>query len=148
MVDLNDSWWDDKVSDDNDAFEEDYCVDRASSSTMPQTDESVEGDGKDGDRDGYDGTKVEGGGESEGILGDGDGNTEGDCGNCMTSFEEEEVDDVDSEMGRSDILLSPAISDGEDGGISSHLDLEFQEVDLLNPNLKLKMKFCSIQFIR
>jgi hypothetical protein len=43
-----------KVSDDDDVFEEDYCVDRAGSSTMPQTDEGVEGDGEDG----YDGTKV------------------------------------------------------------------------------------------
>jgi hypothetical protein len=66
----------------------------------------------------------------------------------MTSFEEEEVDDVDFEMGRSDILLFPAVSDGEDGGISSHPDLEFQEVVLLNPNLQLKIKFYSIQFFR
>jgi hypothetical protein len=72
----------------------------------------------------------------------------GPSGPCMTSFEEEEVDDVDSEMGISDILLSPAVSDGEHGGISSHPDLEFQEVDLLNPNLNLKMKFSSIQFFR
>jgi len=59
-----------------------------------------------------------------------DSNTENDCrsgpsGPCMTSFEDVEVDDNYSEMGRSDILLSPPISDEEDGGISSHPDVEF-----------------------
>lgn len=76
-VDLNDPWWDDKISDDDDVFEEDYLVDSAGPSTMPETDEGVEGDGEDGDGDGDDGTEVEGGGEgggeSGGTLGDGDG---------------------------------------------------------------------------
>jgi len=62
----------------------------------------------------------------------------------MTSFEDVEVDDNESEIGRSDILLSPPVSDEEDGGISS----QFHEVDLVNPNLKLKMKFASIQLFR
>jgi hypothetical protein len=66
----------------------------------------------------------------------------------MTSFEDVEVDDNESEIGRSDILLSPPVSDEEDGGISSHPDVEFHEVDLVNPNLKLKMKFASIQLFR
>jgi hypothetical protein len=37
-VDLNDPWWDDKISDDDDVFEEDYLVDSAGPSTMPETD--------------------------------------------------------------------------------------------------------------
>jgi uncharacterized membrane protein len=90
--------------------------------------EGVEGDGE--DRDGPHGTEVEG---------------EGDCRSgpstscpCMVSFEDVEVDGNNSKMGRSDILLSPPISDEEDGGIPIYPDVEFHEVDLLNPNLKLK----------
>jgi len=145
-VDFNDPWWDDKISDDDNVFEEDYLVDSADPSTMLETDEGVEGDG-DGDKDGDDGTEVEGGVESGGTLGDGDGQS-GPSGIKMTSFEDVEVDENDSEIGRSDILLSPPVSDEEDGGISSHPDVEFHEVDLVNPNLKLKMKFASIQLFR
>jgi hypothetical protein len=66
----------------------------------------------------------------------------------MTSFEDVEVDENDFEIGRSDVLLSPLVSDEEDGGISSYPDVEFHEVDLVNPNLKLKMKFANIQLFK
>ena len=67
----------------------------------------------------------------------------------MSSFEDVEVDENDSELGRSDILLSPVpVSDEEDGGTSSHPDVEFHEVDIVNPNLKLRMKFANIQLFR
>jgi hypothetical protein len=117
-------------------------VNRAGPSTktatnlMPQTDEGVEVD-----RDG-DGSDIEV--EDEG---EGDHNGEGDgrrgpstSSQCMQSFEDIEADDKNSEMGRSDILLSPPTSDEEDGRISSHPDVEFHEVDLVTLNLKLKMK--------
>jgi hypothetical protein len=110
----------------------------------------VEGDGEDGDGDGDsgDGIEVEGGGESGGTLGDGDGQS-GPSSIKMSSFEDVEVDENDSEIGRSDILLSPVpVSDEEDGGTSSHPDVEFHEVDIVNPNLKLRMKFANIQLFR
>jgi len=66
----------------------------------------------------------------------------------MHSFEDVEMDENDSEMDRSDILLSPPISDEEDGEISYNPSSEFHEVDLVNPNLKLKMKFSSLQLFR
>jgi hypothetical protein len=66
----------------------------------------------------------------------------------MSSFEDVEVDENDSEIGRSDILLSPPVNDEEDGEISSHPDVEFNEVDMVNPNLKLRMKFANIQLFR
>jgi hypothetical protein len=127
---------------------------------MPETDEGVEGDREDGDEDGDgngngdgdgdgdDSADVEGGGESEDILGDGNGES-GPSGNIkMTSFEDVEVDERDSNIGRSDILLSPTVNKDEDGGISSHHGVKFQEIDLGNPELKLKMKFSSIQLFR
>jgi hypothetical protein len=115
---------------------------------MPETKEVVEGDwDRDGDGDGDDGIEVEGGGESGGTLGDGDGQS-GPSGIKMSSFEDVEVDENDFEIGRSDILLSPPVSDEEDGGISSHPDVEFHEVDIVNPNLKLRMKFSNIQLFR
>lgn len=112
-----------------------------------QNDEGVEGDGEDedgdGDGDGDDGTEVEGGG----TLGDGDDQS-GPSSIKMSSFEDVEVDENDYEIGRSDILLLPPVSDEEDGGISSHPDVEFHEVDIVNPNLKLIMKFANIQLFR
>jgi hypothetical protein len=118
---------------------------------MPKTNEGVEGDREDGNGDGHgngdDGTEVEGGGESEDILADDNGKS-GPFGNKMTSFEDVEVDEKDSDIGRSDILLSPPVSEDEDGGLSSHHGVEFQEIDLGNPELKLKMKFSSIQLFR
>jgi len=102
---------------------------------MPETDEGVEGDQEDGDEDrdgnengngdGDDSTDVEGGDESGDILDDGNGES-GPSGNIkMTSFEDVEVDERDSDIGRSDILLSPTVSENEDGGISSHHGVEF-----------------------
>jgi hypothetical protein len=66
----------------------------------------------------------------------------------MQSFEDVEVVDNVSEMGRSDILLSPPVSDADSGGISSNLGSEFHAMDLVNPTLKLGMKFSSLQLFR
>jgi hypothetical protein len=78
-----------------------------------------------GDGTGDDGADVEGGGESGDILDDGNGES-GPSGNItMTSFEDVEVDEGDSDIGRSDILLSPIVSEYEDGEISSHHGVEF-----------------------
>jgi hypothetical protein len=120
-VDFNDPWWDDKISDDDDVFEEDYLVDSAGPSIMPETDEVAEGDGDDG-------TEVEDGGESGGSLGDGDGQS-GPSGIKMSSFEDVEVDENDFEIGRSDILLSPPASYEEDGGI--YLTLMWSSIKLI-----------------
>jgi hypothetical protein len=51
-------------------------------------------------------------------------------------------------MGRSDILLSPLISDDDSSEISSNLSSEFHAMNLVNPSLKLKMKFFSLQLFR
>jgi hypothetical protein len=51
-------------------------------------------------------------------------------------------------MGRSDILLSPLISDDDSSEISSNLSSEFHAMNLVNPSLKLKMKFSSLQLFR
>jgi hypothetical protein len=135
-VALNDPWWDDKISDDEDVFEVDYDVNRAG----PSTYECVEGDGEngneneneneDGDGDGS-GDEDEDGFEGVGVEGrSGPSTSQGRSGpstsdHDMQSFEDVEMVDNDSEMGRSDILLSPPISDDDFGGISSNLGLEF-----------------------
>jgi len=72
---------------------------------MPETDDGVRGDREDGD-----------GHENGDILGDGNRES-GPSGNKMTSFEDVEVDERDSDIGRSDILLSPPVSEDEDDGI-------------------------------
>lgn len=157
-VDYNDTWWDDKISDEEEVF--DCLVDSAGPPTMPEMDEGVEGDWEDededgdgngngdGDGDGDDNADVEGGGESGDILDDGNGESEPSGNIKMTSFEDVEVDERDSDIGRNDILLSPIVSEDEDGVISFHNGVEFQKIDLGNLELKLKMKFSSIQPFR
>jgi hypothetical protein len=145
-VDLNDPWWDDKISNADDVFEDDYNVDRVG----PSTDEDVEDDENE-DRDGSEGTGVEG--TRYKGTGDKDTGVDGRSGpstfdHGMHSFEDVEVDDNNSERGRSDILQSPPNSDEVDGGISSYPSPKIYEVDLVNPNLKLKIKFSSLRLFR
>jgi len=111
---------------------------KTATNSTPQTDE---GDGEDEDGDGSEGTEVKG----TKVKGKGGSST---SSHCMKSFEDIEADDNNSDMDRSDIVLTPPISDEDDGGISSHLNVEFHEADLPNPILKLKMKFSSIQLFR
>jgi len=149
-VALNDPWWDDKISDDEDVFEVNYDVNRVD----PSTYECVEGDGENGDENGSedgDGDGFKGGAGVEGRSGP--STSEGRSGpstsdHGMQSFEDVEVVDNVSEMGRSDILLSPPVSYEDSGGISSNLGSEFHAMDLVNPTLKLKMKFSSLQLFR
>jgi hypothetical protein len=141
-VALNDPWWDDKISDDEDVFEVNYDVNRVGLSTY----ECVEGDGENGDENG----NGDGSGDGDGFEGAG---VEGKSGpstsdHGIQSFEDAEVVHNNFEMGRSDILLSPPISDEDSGGISSNLGSEFHAMDLVNLNLKLKMKFSSLQLFR
>ncbi|GLT70486.1 hypothetical protein SLA2020_425620 [Shorea laevis] len=165
-VDLNDPWWDDKISDDDDVFDVEYRVNGAgpsgegTSNSRIQTvrcvgdedgdeDGGEDGDGdgdEDGDEDGEDG---DGDGDEEYEEGDDDGITAEDTNNGISgpstdnefirSFEDVELDEEHSELGRSDILVSPGISDedGEDDVITSNPkpNLEFYEVDLANPTL-------------
>jgi hypothetical protein len=148
-VALNDPWWDDKISDDVDVFEVNFDVNKAGLSTY----ECVEGNGengtgnedRDGDGDGFEGAEVEGRSGPSTSVGRSGPST---SNHGMQLFEDVDVVDNDSEMGRSDILLSPPISDEDSGGISSNPDLEFHAMDLVNPNLKLKMKFSSLQLFR
>jgi len=131
----NDPWWDDKISDDEDVFEVNYDVNRAG----PSTYECVEGDRENGDGngngnedgDGFEGAGVEGrSGLSTSQGRSGPSTSQGRSGpstsdHDIQSFENVEVVDNDSEMGRSDILLSPPISDDDSGEISSNLGSEF-----------------------
>jgi hypothetical protein len=87
-------------------------------SVGPSTYECVEGDRENGDGDGF---------KSAGV--------EGRSGPSTS-------------QGRSDILLSPPISDDDSGEISSNLGSEFHTMDLVNPSLKLKMKFSTLQLFR
>jgi hypothetical protein len=139
---LNDPWWDDKISDDEDVFEVNYDVNRVGLSTY----ECVEGDGENGDENG----NGDGSGDGDGFEGAG---VEGKSGpstsdHGIQSFEDVEVVHNNFEMGRSDILLSPPISDEDSGGISSNIGSKFHAMDLVNLNLKLKMKFSSLQLFR
>jgi hypothetical protein len=167
-VACNDPWWDDKISGDEDVFEVNYDVNRAG----PSTYECVEGDRENGDGegngkgngngnedgygdgDGFEGAGVEGRSGSSTSLGrSGPSTSQGRSGSStsdhdMQSFENVEVVDNDSEMGRSDILMSQPISDDDSGEISSNLGSEFHAMDLVNPSLKLKMKFSSLQLFR
>jgi hypothetical protein len=116
----------------------------------------VEGDEENEDRNGSEdgdgsGDRFEGGAGVEGRSGS--STSEGRSGpstssHDMQSFEDVEVVDNVSEMGRSDILLSPPVSDEDSGGISFNLGSEFHAMDLVNPTLKLKMKFYSLQLFR
>jgi hypothetical protein len=63
------------------------------------------------------------------------------------TFEDVDDDDTNSEMGRSDILVSPVASD-EEGELSSARRSEFHTVDLGDPVLELEMKFSNIQTFR
>jgi hypothetical protein len=140
-VALNDPWWDDKISDDEDVFEVNYDVNRAG----PSTYECVEGNRENGDGNGNGNEDGDGDGfEGAGVEGRSGPST---FDHSMQSFEDVEVVDNDSEMGRSDIILSPPISDDDSGEISSNLGSEFHAMDLVNPSLKQKMKFSSLQLL-
>jgi hypothetical protein len=161
-VALNDPWWDDKISDDEDVFEVNYDVNRAG----PSTYECVEGDGENGDgnesEDGDGSGDGDGNGSEDGDGFEGGAGVEGRSGSStsegrsgpstsdhgMQSFEDVEVVDNVSDMCRSDILLSPPVSDEDSGGISSNIGSEFHAMDLVNPTLKLGMKFSSLQLFR
>ncbi|XP_062166992.1 uncharacterized protein LOC133873286 [Alnus glutinosa] len=70
--------------------------------------------------------------------------------NLKRTFEEvEDVDDDDtnSDMGRSDIFVSPVASD-EEVEIPSARRSEFHSIDLGDPTLELEMKFSNIQTFR
>ncbi|XP_059438654.1 uncharacterized protein LOC132171372 [Corylus avellana] len=114
-----------------------------------------EGEGDRGDEHGNDE------GEGEDDRSDHHGNDGGDAGvnggeggnsshNLKTSCDGDDDDDDDddnSEMARSDILESPVISD-EDCETHSAGAVDFHAMDLVDPVIKLEMKFTNIQMFR
>ncbi|GLT53470.1 hypothetical protein SLA2020_267380 [Shorea laevis] len=55
------------------------------------------------------------------------------------SFEDDDDDDYNSDLGRSDILESPIPSDpDEDDGVTSAPSFEFHAAELKNPVLRLR----------
>jgi hypothetical protein len=159
-VDLNDPWWRDTISDDEDIFdvdvddidggarpsktkpngsnvvecreEEQHRDERGveegddSRHNEPGEHDNGEGEGGDDDRSGDDDNE-----EGEDAVNQNEGGSSG-C-NFKTYFEDDDDDDDDdddnSEMGRSDILESPVISD-EDYETQSARTLDFHAVDL------------------
>jgi hypothetical protein len=158
-VDLNDHWRADKLSDTEDLFDVDVDVD---------VDVGVGcGDGDGGARPSNvqpDNPRVEQGNEEaneggndesceEGIHDDSEDDVDhteaGHAGrpisgeNLKRIIEDVDDDDTNSEMGRSDILVSPIASD-EEVEIPSARGSKFHAVDLRGPALELEMKFPNI----
>lgn len=153
---LNDPFWADKLSDNEDLFEVE--VDDGNSGAGPsnkygntasvecetQTGQSHEEDGNGEDAEhGSDGNHEEEGNSEDDEHG-GNDNVGVDVGDDA-NYNSDEVED--DEMARSDILESPVPSD-EDGEITSFCSDEFHAVDIVDPVLTLKMKFANIQLFR
>lgn len=170
-VDWNDPWWADKLSDDDDLFDVDVddtrdgggdgagpsTVNEGTSNTVEDegTDNSIDAEYEfDDDNDGNvsdDETDISDSGEEDGVhVEEVDASKAQSDGQLGRSLEDDEADDgdINSECGRSDILVSPVPSDEDDGVTSFPNDHDFHAVDLQDPHLKLKMKFTSIQVFR
>jgi hypothetical protein len=140
-VDYNDPWWKDKVSDVEDLFDVKVdTVDTRTGASGAGTSGAETSGAGDGDEE--DGNHAE---EHDGLHSDYVRSETGPKN--KKRFENEDDDDTNSKMVRSDILESPPNSDEEDG-VTSKKTLEFHQVDMANPVLKLKMTFPNIQTFR
>lgn len=68
-------------------------------------------------------------------------------GSVMSSFEIADDENINSDMGRSDILESPC-PNGEDEEVTHAPNHDFHAVDLDDPDIKLKQKFPDIKMFR
>jgi hypothetical protein len=131
-VNFDDPWWADKLSEDEDLFDVDVGAGAGPSNVQPDNHrvESSEESSKEGsDNDSEDGDHTE--------------------ADQMTyeDVDEDVDDDYNSDMGRSDILVSPVPSD-EECEITSSPGHEFHSVDMGDPVLELEMKFPDIRTFR
>jgi hypothetical protein len=117
---LSDPWWADKISDDQDLFDVDVdddggmagpSIGNASTSNLPAETQSDEYD-EEGDEEGI---GRDGGEEAEDHSAGNDGRRSQSCGKFVKSFEDDNDDENNSKIGRSDILVSQVISDEDDG---------------------------------
>jgi hypothetical protein len=126
-------WWADKLSDDEDLFDVDVGAGAGPSNVQP------------------DNPRVESSEESSKEGSDNDSENDGDhieAGQMTYEDVDEDVDDdYNSDMGRSDILVSPVPSD-EECEITSATRPEFHSVDMGDPVLELEIKFPDIQTFR
>jgi hypothetical protein len=121
---LSDPWWADKISDDQDLFDVDVdddggmagpSIGNASTSNLPAETQSDEYD-EEGDEEGDDkGIGRDGGEEAEDHSAGNYGGRSQSCGKFVKSFEDDNDDENNSKIGRSDILVSQVISDEDDG---------------------------------
>ncbi|XP_062170546.1 uncharacterized protein LOC133876254 [Alnus glutinosa] len=156
-ADLDDPWWDDKLSDTEDVFDVGVDVDSSGPSNVqhdnPRVEQgnvedneggndenSEEGGNDENSEDGEEGDeKYEEGGDDENSEEGGNGDNEDEVGH--------DDDDNNSDMARSDILVSPVASDEEVENSESR-GSEFHAVDREDPSLEVKMRFPDIQTFR
>jgi hypothetical protein len=155
-VELDDRWLADKLSDNEDLFDVDVDVGdgRGDGGAGPSNVQSDNPRVEQGNEYG------KGGGDDESNE-RGDDDNEDDVDNIEAShdirpisgenlkgtYEDVDDNDTNSEIGRSDILVSPVPSD-EEGEISFARGSEFHAIDLGDPILKLEMKFSNIKTFR
>lgn len=159
-VGLHDPWWEGRLSDNEDLFDVD--VDGGDGWPRPSTQASGGGGGGGvGPSTQY---SFEGEVDDNTDEGDDDDNTETvqmdyDVNNVgmseggdsvMSSFEIADDEDINFDMGRSDILESPCSKgeDEEDEEVTHAPNHDFHVVDLDDPDIKLKQKFPDIKMFR
>jgi len=155
-VGLHNPWWEGRLSDNEDLFDVD--MDGGDGWPRPSTQSSGGGGGGAGPSTQY---SFEGEVDDNTDEGDDDDNTETvemdydvnnvgmseGGGSAMSSFEIADDEDINSDMGRSDLLESPCPS-GEDEEVTHALNRDFHAVDLADPDIKLKQKFSDIKMFR
>jgi hypothetical protein len=174
-VDLNDPWWHDKISDEEDLFDVDVDDDThgaGPSTVVPdrsecqggEQDRNERGEGEGNEaNDGGEGNEANDGGEGNEASDEGEGNEDNDGGEAAvdegaggnSSFDlkrpvnddDGDDDDDNSEMGRSDILESPVPSD-DDCETPSARTVDFTHLDLQDPSITIGMKFPNIEMFR
>ncbi|XP_059450972.1 uncharacterized protein LOC132181751 [Corylus avellana] len=153
-VDLNDPCWADKLNDNEDLFDVDvddgdHGVGPSKGTINRDKIHFKDGNGAGASGDGEDEVEVEVEDEDEDEEEHIDGSHKVHSVGKMICFEDDEEDnDTNSDMGRSDILVSPIPSDEEDEATSLPTNCDFHVVDLNDPTLKLKMRFPNIQQFR
>jgi hypothetical protein len=130
-VNFDDPWWADKLSDDEDLFDVDVGVGAGAVPSNVQLDNHRVESSEESSKDGI----------------DNDSEDDGDHTEAGQMTYEDVDDDYNSDMGRSDILVSPVPSD-EECEITLALGSEFHLVDMRDPVLELEMKFSNIRTFR
>jgi hypothetical protein len=153
-VDLNDPWWHDKISDEEDLFDvdvDDVSRGAGPSSVVPNRSKCQKGE--------QDKNEANGEGEGNEANDEGEGNEDNDGGEAAvdedakgnTSFDfkrpfhDGDGDDNDDnfDMVRSDILESPLPSDNDCETPSAARTVDFHVVDLQDPSITIGMNLIN-----